>query len=477
MFGWTRGSLQNQSQRMVWPSDEAYGEMMQAVGPALARGEQVDFEAPLMRRDGTVFTGRLLAKALDPAQPASGTIWLAEDITERRAVEQALARARDEAEAANRAKSAFLANTSHEIRTPLNALVGLAQLARTPEVDDRRRLQYIEQICDSADTLSKILSDILDLSKIEAGKLIVERVAFDLHALIDTLRQAYGALADVKGLALRVDVEPDVPAHVLGDPVRVRQILSNYLTNALKFTTRGGIVLNVQRAVGHRIRFEVIDTGAGMDAAGQAMLFLPFSQVDNSITRKVGGTGLGLSICSELARLMDGTVGVSSEPGRGSMFWVELPMPAVAQAHADTHVSSTGLDALLGTRVLMVEDNPVNMMIAVALLERWGAIVDQADDGAGALRAVDLAHQSGNPFDIVLMDVQMPGMSGHEVTRRLRQRYDRRTLPIVALTAAALVSEREDAMAAGMNDFLTKPIDAERLRQTLQRVLAEKEPG
>jgi PAS domain S-box-containing protein len=475
MFGWPRGSLQNQPLRMVWPNDDAYGEMLAAVGPALARGEQVDLEVPMVRRDGTTFTGRLLAKALDPTQPASGTIWLAEDVTDRRQVEQALARARDEAEAANRAKSAFLANTSHEIRTPLNALVGLAQLARTPEVDDRRRLQYIEQICDSADTLSKILSDILDLSKIEAGKLIVDRVAFDLHALMHTLRQAYGALADVKGLSLRVSVDPDVPLHVLGDPVRVRQILSNYLTNALKFTTRGSITLDVQRGVGHRIRFEVIDTGEGMDAAGQALLFQPFSQVDNSITRKVGGTGLGLSICSELARLMDGAVGVSSEAGKGSIFWVELPMPAVEQERVDTHVSSSGLDALVGTRVLMVEDNPVNMMIAVALLERWGAIVDQAGDGPGALRAVDHAYQAGDPFDIVLMDVQMPGMSGHEVTRRLRQRYDRHQLPVIALTAAALVSEREDAMAAGMNDFLTKPIDAERLRQTLRRVMAEKD--
>lgn len=475
MFGWPRGSLQHQSQRMVWPSDADYGDMLARVGPALARGEQVDLEVPMMRRDGSTFTGRLLAKALDPLQPASGTIWLAEDITDRRAVEQALARARDEAEAANRAKSAFLANTSHEIRTPLNALVGLAQLARTPEVDDRRRLQYIEQICESADTLSKILSDILDLSKIEAGKLIVDRVAFDLHALLDSLRQAYGALADVKGLSLSVDLDPAVPVHVLGDPVRTRQILGNYLGNALKFTARGSILVCVQRAVGHRVRFEVIDTGEGMDAAGLSMLFLPFSQIDNSITRKVGGTGLGLSICSELARLMDGTVGVSSEPGRGSVFWVELPLPPVEHALADAHVSTSGLDALQGTRVLMVEDNPVNMMIAVALLERWGAIVDQADDGADALRAVDLAHESGNPFDIVLMDVQMPGMSGHEVTRRLRQRYDRHALPVVALTAAALVSEREDAMDAGMNDFLTKPIDAERLRHTLQRVLAEKE--
>jgi PAS domain S-box-containing protein len=475
MFGWSRGSLQNQPQRMVWPSDESFREMTDAVGPALSRGEPVDFEVTMMRRDGTTFIGRLLAKALDPAQPASGTIWLAEDVTDRRIVEQALARARDEAEAANRAKSAFLANTSHEIRTPLNALVGLAQLARTPEVDDRRRLQYIEQICDSADTLSAILSDILDLSKIEAGKLIVDRVAFDLHALINTLKQAYGALADTKGLDLFVNVEDGVPLHVLGDPMRIRQILSNYLTNALKFTATGSILLNVHRGIGYRLRFEVIDTGAGMDGAGLAMLFLPFSQIDNSITRKVGGTGLGLSICSELAKLMDGTVGVNSEPGKGSIFWVELPLPAVTAQQVEAHETTSGLDALQGTRILMVEDNAVNMMIAVALLERWGAIVDQADDGPSALRAVDQAHDAGNPFDIVLMDVQMPGMSGHEVTRRLRTRYDRNTLPVVALTAAALVSEREDAMAAGMNDFLTKPIDAERLRHTLQRVLMEAE--
>jgi CheY-like chemotaxis protein len=262
---------------------------------------------------------------------------------------------------------------------------------------------------------------------------------------------------------------------VQGDPVRLRQILSTYLTNARKFTSRGSIVLQVQRGVGHRLRFEVVATGAGMDAKSLDLLFLPFSQVDNSITRKVGGTGLGLSICSELAKLMDGAVGVSSEPGRGSIFWVELPLPAVDQEAADTVISSAGADALQGTRVLMVEDNPVNMMIAVALLERWGAIVDQASDGPGALHAVDHAHKSGNPFDIVLMDVQMPGMSGHEVTRRLRQRYARDSLPIVALTAAALVSEREDAMRAGMNDFLTKPIDADRLRQTLRRVMTTRE--
>ena len=430
----------------------------------------------MMRRDGGTFTGRLLAKALDPAQPASGTIWLAEDVTDRRQVEQALARARDEAEAASRAKSAFLANTSHEIRTPLNALVGLAKLARTPDVDERRRLQYLDQISESADMLSTILSDILDLSKIEAGKLIVDRVPFDLRALIGTLGQAYGALADTKGLTMHVDVDGDVPQHVQGDPMRLRQILTNYLGNALKFTSAGSILLNVQRRAANRLRFEVADTGAGMDSAALPGLFLPFNQVDNSITRKVGGTGLGLSICSELARLMDGQVGVHSEPGKGSMFWVDLPLPPVTGQQLEQHETTTSQDTLQGTRVLMVEDNPVNMMIAVALLERWGAVVEQASDGATALGAIDHAHQCGNPFDVVLMDVQMPGMSGHEVTRRLRQHYDRKTLPIVALTAAALVSEREDAITAGMNDFLTKPIDADRLRQTLRRVLLDAEP-
>ncbi len=472
MFAWPHGALAGQPGMAVWPSEADWVEMGRRVGPALARGEQVDVEVEMMRRDGSRFMCRLLARALDRHQPgAGGTVWLAEDVTERRQVERALARARDEAEAANRAKSAFLANTSHEIRTPLNALLGLAQLARTPDVDDERRLHYIEQICDSAETLSAILSDILDLSKIEAGKLIVEEVAFDLHALLQGVTQAYGALADLKGLAMRLDVHDAVPQHVMGDPTRLRQILANYLTNALKFTSRGRIDVTVAPAIGDRIRLEVLDTGDGMDPAALALLFQPFSQVDSSITRRVGGTGLGLSICRELAHLMGGEVGVVSAPGEGSRFWAELPLPPSGDDPAAGPTTGHGADALQGTRILMVEDNAVNMMIAVALLERWGATVDQADDGPSALVAVEAAAQSGHPFDIVLMDVQMPGMSGHEVTRQLRLRWSRRELPIVALTAAALVSERADALAAGMNDFLTKPIDATRLRTTLQRVL------
>jgi len=473
MFGWSRGALAGRPQHLVWPSQDAWRDMARELGPALARGEPVDTEREMMRRDGSLFACRLLARALDPSQPGrGGTIWLAEDITQRRAVERALAQARDDAEAANRAKSAFLATTSHEIRTPLNALVGLAQLARSPGLDDARRLQYLEQISESAQVLSVIISDILDLSKIEAGKVSLEHVGFDLRALVHSLGEAYGALADTQGLSLNVHVDDDVPEAVVGDPIRVRQILANYLGNALKFTRHGSIALSLQRGVGHRLRAEVTDTGPGVEPQAQLQLFQPFTQLDNSITRRVGGTGLGLSICRELAQLMGGEVGVISEAGQGSIFWVELPLPAASETESPSRISGHEHDPLSGVRVLMVEDNPVNMMIAVALLERWGVQVDQADDGEAALRMIREASAAGQPFDAVLMDVQMPGMSGHEVTRRLRERWSARELPVVALTAAALASEREEALAAGMNEFLTKPIDAARLHDTLERVLS-----
>ena len=392
-------------------------------------------------------------------------------MTEKRQFEQALAKARDDAEAASRAKSAFLANTSHEIRTPLNALLGLARLARQPGVDESRRRQYIEQISDSAETLSGILSDILDLSKIEAGKMHIDQVPFDLHGLLRRMHQAYGTLADTKGLEMTVDLEDDLPPVVIGDPVRVRQILSNYLNNALKFTESGGIRLSVLWSRAHSLRFEVTDTGPGIDEAQQALLFRPFSQVDVSRTRRVGGTGLGLSICRQLAQQMGGEVGVVSLAGQGSCFWAELPLPAGDNEALDSGSSGFGADPISGSRVLMVEDNAVNMMIAVALLEQWGVEVSQAGDGPEAIEAVDNAQARGRPFDMVLMDVQMPGMSGHEATRELRQRHPANRLPVIALTAAALVSERDQALAAGMNDFLTKPIDAARLRNTLVRAL------
>ncbi|MFZ2989665.1 ATP-binding protein, partial [Ideonella sp.] len=472
MLGWAPGSMLGQHGSVVWPSLADYQRIGREIGPKLAAGESIEIEQPIQRKDGSTFLCRLLAKAVNPTHPArAGTLWLAEDVTERRQFELALARARDEAEAANRAKSAFLANTSHEIRTPLNALLGLARLARQPEVDEIRRRNYIEQISDSAETLSLIISDILDLSRIEAGKMHVEQLPFRLDELLQSLQQSYGALADARGLSMQLRCDPDIPDVVLGDSVRVRQILSNFLNNALKFTPRGSIVLIVRRGLANLLRFEVHDTGVGISAEAQAQLFMPFSQVDSSMNRNVGGTGLGLSICRQLAQLMGGEVGLESVPGEGSLFWAELPLPDSSDEDLDISTGSEGFDPIEGARVLMVEDNPVNMMISVALLEQWGAQVEQAQNGAEAIDAIDHAAAVGNPFDVVLMDVQMPGISGHEATRRLRLVYSMHQLPIIALTAAALLSEREQALAEGMNDFLTKPIDAHRLRSTLVRTL------
>jgi PAS domain S-box-containing protein len=472
MLGWPRGSLVGRHLGLVWPSPEDFRDLAADVVPRLNRGELVEIEREMQRRDGSTFTCRLLAKAVDPEHPSrGGTIWFAEDITQRRLTERALAKARDDAEAASRAKSAFLASTSHELRTPLNALLGLAQLARQPALDEARRRQYIEQISDSAQTLSAILTDILDLSKIEAGKMHLERQPFDLHALLRSLQEAYGTLADTQGLRLHLELDDDLPRAVVGDPLRVRQILSNYLNNALKFTPAGSVLLAARVLRPDLLRFEVVDTGRGIDPATQERLFVPFAQGDSSGTRAVGGTGLGLSICRELATLMEGRVGVVSTPGLGSCFWAELPLPPTDQAALESGDSDGQANPVQGARILMVEDNPVNMMIAAAMLEQWGAEVAQAADGESAVEAVDAAADSGRPFALVLMDLQMPGISGHEAARRIRQRHDARALPVIALTAAALVSERDEALAAGMNDFLTKPIDAHRLRHTLVRWL------
>lgn len=477
MFGWPPGGLVDQPGRVLWPSDASFEAVRCEIGPRRARGEAVDVEDTGQRRDGSPLRMRLRAKAIDPRQPATnGTIWIAEDVTEARLAEQELARARDAAESANRAKSTFLANTSHEIRTPLNGLTGLARLARQPGLPPERLRQYLDQIGDSADQLTAIISDILDVSKIEAGKLEVELAPFDLPALLRQLQQSYGALADSHGLVFEAELDTALPTVVLGDALRVRQILSNFLHNALKFTAQGGIRLVARALPGARVRLEVHDTGPGIDLATQSRLFKPFTQADESVTRRFGGTGLGLSICRELATLMGGEVGVRSVPGQGSCFHAELPLPVAAVDLAAQAAAPVDPARLATLRVLLVEDNAVNMMIGVALLEEWGVQVTQAVDGLHALARVAEAQAADRLFDLVLMDLQMPGMSGYETTERLRQQYSATQLPVIALTAAALVSERERAAAIGMTDFITKPVDPDLLQAALLRAAARQPP-
>ncbi len=477
MFGCATGRLVGEPVDALWPDAPGNSDVRAPLvrGPgerAPGDARPLELEREMRRLDGSVFWCRLLGQAVNPTHPTDGgTLWIAEDITERRRMDQALAHALDQAEAASHAKSAFLANTSHEIRTPLNGLLGLARLAQQPALEAALRQQYLAQIVDSAQSLADIIADVLDLSKIEAGRFTLEVLPFSLRELMQSVHRSYLALAQPKGLSLTLTLADDAPDAVLGDPVRTRQILVNFLANAIKFTAAGGVKMELGRGAQGRVLLSVTDSGPGIDEATQRRLFLPFSQADETTTRRYGGTGLGLSICRELAQLMGGEVGVQSAPGRGSRFWAELPLPPASPSTQEPRGAEAVAMPLQGAHLLMVEDNPVNMMIAVAQLEQWGARVDQALDGLQAIEAVDRAAGAGDPYDVVLMDLQMPRMGGTEATRTLRQRYPASVLPVIAVTAAALASEREQALQAGMNDFVTKPIDAERLLRALTAVV------
>lgn len=476
MLGWSAGEVVGRSARVVLPSDEAFEDLRMETRSRLARSAPVALERALCRRDGSLVWCRLMARVIDRQDVDQGMVWIAEDITEQRAAEAALALARDEAQAANRAKSAFLANTSHELRTPLNGLLGLARLALRNGPADPRHGHYLQQMHDSAQTLAAIISDILDFSRIEAGKLTLECVAFQPAEIAESVLRLNEEAATEKGIVLQRVVDPMLAPWMLGDAVRVRQILSNYVANAVKFTDSGRVCVRLGPLddEGNGLRLQVEDTGPGITAAVQARLFHPFTQADESTTRRFGGTGLGLSICRELAAAMGGRVGVDSAPGAGSCFWAELPLPAAApDSLPDAPPRPQAVEPLpSGRRVLVVEDHPVNMLVTVAMLEQQGLQVLQARDGREALDAVQAAHERGEPVQLVLMDVHMPVMGGHEAARRLRLRWTSEQLPIVALTAAALVGEREAALASGMDDFLTKPIDPSQLQSALLRLLA-----
>jgi PAS domain S-box-containing protein len=436
LFNWPHDGLTGQHGSVAWPLGDAYERLGSIIGPRLGRGEQVEFDHECRRRDGSSFMGRMIAKPIDPVNPsAGGTLWIVQDVTERHEFEAALARARDDAEAASRAKSAFLANTSHELRTPLHGMLGLADLARAPDIDDERRRQYLDQISESAQSLTGIISDILDLSKIEAGKLQIETTSFDLGELLGAVCRAYGTLAQARDLALRLQVDPDATGVVRGDPLRVRQIAGNFLSNAVKFTDHGEVRLVARRrrrpraAGGARQRRRHRARGAGPAVP-------PFTQADESTTRRFGGTGLGLSICRELAHLMGGEVGVDQRPARAAASGPNCPCRAATAGPVPTPPPGPPTERLRGARVLMVEDNAVNMLIAVAMLERWGVRVEPGDGRprggrrrrTGRRRRAALRRRADGPADAgderlrghphAAHDGRRPGAAHHRADRR-----------------------------------------------------------
>jgi two-component system sensor histidine kinase/response regulator len=469
--GWPEGTLVGK-ETSIWYADEAsYIAGGDAVYEHLWRGETYTREQELVRPDGSRFWARLTGKAVDPNDRNKGTVWIIDDITVERNVMHAMRQAQQLAEEAARTKSDFLANMSHEIRTPMNAIIGMTHLALRTELT-RQQHDYLKKIQGSSQHLLGIINDILDLSKIESGKMVVEHIEFNLDKVLEDVTSLIGDRAGAKGLELILDVGAGVPRNLVGDPLRIGQVLINYATNAVKFTEKGMIAIHgkVTKETDDEVMmyFAVTDTGIGISEEQRSRLFKSFEQADSSTTRKYGGTGLGLAIAKQLVGMMGGEVGVESEVGKGSTFW----FTARLEKGRDAFKSMLPVPDLRGRRVLIVDDNDYAREVLADLLRSMTFVVSAVASGREAVEAVKQAADNGQPYEVVFLDWQMPEMNGIETALHIKKAVSNSCPHLLMVTAHGRDEVMRTAEVSGIEELLVKPVTASLLFDTLIRVLS-----
>ncbi|MBB5017599.1 PAS domain S-box-containing protein [Chitinivorax tropicus] len=473
MLGYQRAEMEGQPGSIIYESRAAYEAVGREAAAVLPAGGTLEQELWICRKDGSRFWGRLMAQAVEPGDAARGTIWIIDDFTERKQREELLSKARADAEAANSAKTAFLANISHEIRTPMNAVLGFATLLLDTRLNEEQ-VGYVKSINSAGDALMVLINDMLDLSKIESGKLQLEQIDFDLRRLFEDVLSMVAAKAAEKKLELILLTQPDVPHRVNGDPGRVRQILLNLINNAVKFTNEGEVIVRANRINqtehGFRIRVSVTDTGIGIEEQAISKLFQPFTQADASMTRRYGGTGLGLSISKRLAEAMRGGMGAESKMGKGSTFWFDIEL-GLAQDQPD--MAPITVD-LTDRRILLCGHSPSLIQMLRQMLNGLGAHVVSAGDAVTALAALyDIDAQ----VDCVMVDYQLPDMTGIQLAERIRSDMQFRQLPMIMLSSLAWRGQGSEARQAQFAAYLTKPVRAEQLAACLRNVLVAPAEG